>query len=84
MTRRKQLFEIWIGFVGWAKRSVPTMAGGKVKVGTLRFAHPTAPSAPYSEIATGCCFAGPASWRSSMVIMQSMAQVIMTAAAPNT
>jgi hypothetical protein len=38
---------------------------------------------PYSAISTGRC-AGPASWRSSMVIMQSMAQVIIAAAAPNT
>ena len=36
----------WRDFVGWAKRSVPTIQdnGRGEMVGTLRFAHPTAPS----------------------------------------
>ncbi|MGY3590825.1 hypothetical protein ACVIGB_009588 [Bradyrhizobium sp. USDA 4341] len=47
------------------------------------FAGTTAVSLAYSAISTGCA-AGPASGRSSIVIMQMEAVVSSTAAAPNT
>jgi len=78
-----ELFEIRIGFVGWAKAqsAVPTVP--LAMAGTLRFAHPTeCAAAPYSAICRGR--EGPASGRSSMTIMQSAAQPIIAAAAAKT
>src|SRR5215472_7572176 len=53
--RHRVLFEICIGIVGWAKRSVPTITGRALEGGHASSCPPTARSNPYSEIATGCC-----------------------------
>jgi hypothetical protein len=77
------LFEIRIEIAGWvrAQNAVTTASksdGHASLCPPCKFGH----RAPYS--ATTGDLAGPASVRSSMMIMQSMAQVIIAAAAPNT